>query len=412
MQTLHIRFLEAIRAYLKSKTVHWDDISSQQWQELFRLANAHHVLPMFFQAVYNCPAISSADPTLIGSLRHQVYQTVGQQMTKTADFLRVYSALYQAGSNPLVVKGIICRSLYPDPDLRSSSDEDVLINSREYWLCKMALAEQNMYPSEAPDNGYEVPFKQKDGLLYIELHKNLFPPDSEAYGDMNALFAQVHARAVAVTIQGHTIRTLCPTDHILYLICHALKHFLHSGFGIRQVCDMMLYANAFGSQIDWLYVLECCKSIRAEHFAAALFRIGQEYLTFDPDESMFPEAWRQIETDPTALLEELVSAGIYGQADMARLHSSNITLDAVAAEKQGKKAKNHLTAALFPPARNLKTRYPWLSQHSWLLPVAWLCRIVQYSSRSRKQDKSNAARILRMGNHRIELMRQYHIIDS
>lgn len=32
------------------------------------------------------------------------------------------------------------------------------------------------------------------------------------------------------------------SDHLFYLICHALKHFYHSGFGIRQVCDILLFA--------------------------------------------------------------------------------------------------------------------------------------------------------------------------
>ena len=39
-----------------------------------------------------------------------------------------------------------------------------------------------------------------------------------------------------------TIRILAPTDHLLCLLCHAYKHFLYAGFGIRHVCDIGIFA--------------------------------------------------------------------------------------------------------------------------------------------------------------------------
>lgn len=35
---------------------------------------------------------------------------------------------------------------------------------------------------------------------------------------------------------------LAPTDHLLCLLCHAYKHFLYAGFGIRHVCDIGIFA--------------------------------------------------------------------------------------------------------------------------------------------------------------------------
>ncbi len=411
MTTVHQRFLEAVRAFLKQETVHWEQVSSEEWEELLRLAAAHQVLPMVVEAVFNCPAFGTAPPPLVQQVRLQIRTAVVHQMTATSEFLGVYAALLKAGVRPLVVKGLVCRSLYPMPDWRRSGDEDVLIDPREYWLCKMTLAESGLKPEEGPEDAYEVPFFQKDGPLHIELHRSLFPQDSDAYGDFNALFADVRQRAEAVTVQGQEIWTLCPTDNMLYLICHAYKHFLHSGFGIRQVCDMMLYANAYGPEIDWQRVLDGCRAIRAEKFAAALFAIGRERLIFDPDLAMLPAAWREIRTDHGPLLEDLLSAGIYGKQDPTRLHSSNITLDAVAAQKQGRQAKTGLMASLFPSPKDMKGRYPYLKKYPWLLPVAWGSRIVQYSSRRREEDNSSAARILRMGSRRLDLLRQYDIID-
>lgn len=105
---------------------------------------------------------------------------------------------------------------------------------------------------------YEVPYRKAGSPLYIELHKHLFPPESDAYGDLNRFFEGIFDRAVAEDIQGNTVYTMDHTDHLFYLICHSFKHYLHSGFGIRQVCDIIMYANEYGTRIDWMRVLQNC----------------------------------------------------------------------------------------------------------------------------------------------------------
>ena len=87
-----------------------------------------------------------------------------------------------------------------------------------------------------------------------------------------------------------------------------------------------------------MVVLDRCRELNADKFAAALFRIGSNYLVFDMEKAGYPDAWRQLQVDEIPMLEDLLSAGVYGGADMSRRHSSSITLDAVAAQKQGSKA--------------------------------------------------------------------------
>ncbi len=39
----------------------------------------------------------------------------------------LFDKMRQNGLTPLIVKGIVCRDLYPNPDLRTSNDEDLYI---------------------------------------------------------------------------------------------------------------------------------------------------------------------------------------------------------------------------------------------------------------------------------------------
>jgi hypothetical protein len=173
---------------------------------------------------------------------------------------------------------------------------------------------------------------------------------------------------------------------------------------------MVLFANAYGDRVDWDYVLKRCKGLRAERFAAAIFAIGEKYLTFSREKAHYPRSWRQLNADPDPLLEDLLCGGIYGSSDRSRVHSSGMTLNAVKADKKGKQG-NNLLRAVFPPVKLLNGRFPWLKRMPWLLPVAWFLRILGYLRESLFRSESSAADVIRVGSQRVELLRQYDIID-
>ena len=390
-----------------------EDILPEEWQRLFSMASIHSVLPMFYEAVYASPSLQQVNAPFVVMAKRQVMQQVMMQTVRTNEFLELNKKLHAAGVRPLVVKGIICRNLYPQPDYRQSGDEDVLVPVDQFETCHRVMMEFGMQTTEDENTlsaAYEVPYRKMGSPLYIELHKHLFPPESDAYGDMNRFFEGVFDRAIVEDIQGIPVYTMGYTDHLFYLICHAFKHFLHSGFGIRQVCDIVMFANQYGRQIDWVQVLNDCKEINADRFAAALFQIGYKYLVFDPEQAAYPDEWSNIEVDEMPMLVDLLSSGIYGDANMSRKHSSNITLDAVAAQKQGRKAKGNMISSVFPSVSQLESRYPYLKKHPYFLPIAWCSRLWKYSKETKRSRNNSAADALKIGNERINLMKEYGIL--
>ena len=389
-----------------------EPLSAEDWKNICKRAQIHHVLPLIFEAVYHIPALQDSAFT---ATKQQVRQQIMFQTMKTHDFLELNHHLQEQGVKPLVVKGIVCRELYPRPDHRISGDEDLLISPQQFGRCHEAMEAFGMEPAEPEADlaaAHEIPYRKKNSNLYIELHKYLFPPESEAYGDLNRFFEGAFVRAEMETFQGESVLTMAPTDHLFYLICHSLKHFLHSGFGIRQVCDIILFAERYGHRIDWEQILENCREIRAEKFAAAVFRIGEKYLEFDTSAACYPDAWRRIAINEMAMLGDLLDSGIYGGAELSRKHSSTITLTAAAAQKQGTKSPNGLMASLFPPVDSMKKRYPYLTKYPYLLPVAWGSRLVQYGKEIRNSNDNSAVEAVKIGNQRIALMKEYGILDD
>lgn len=414
MDKINKMFLQALKASLLKKKVKWDyQITQEEWLRLFHQAEIHHILPMIYDTVYSCPSAKKMDASFFIPFKKKTIQYVMAQTIKTSEFLQLYQYLRKSGISPVMVKGIICRELYPNPDYRVSGDEDMLIRPEDFDFCHDKLLEYGMTvadPGMDVQEAYEVPYGKPGSPIYIELHKYLFPPDSEAYGEFNQFFEDIHERTIEITVQGVPVSAMEHTFHFFYLVCHAFKHFLHSGFGIRQVCDIVLYANEYGSQIDWKKVLEECKAIHAELFTAALLRIGEKYLVFDAEKACCPAEWSNMEVDEMMLLNDLLDAGVYGGSNMNRKHSSNITLNAVTAQKSGKHGSASVLKTVFPTVKSMSGRYPYLKKHPWMLPAAWADRILKYKKETSRVAGHDAASPVQIGNDRIELMRQYGII--
>ena len=399
-------FLQALRAALLNQSTDWQEVSPEQWQALFSMAESHQVLPLVYQAVAGCPA-AAQNREFFAQLRGPVFQEVAIQTRKTAEFYGILKKLQKGGVHPLIVKGVICRSLYPNPDLRPSSDEDLWICTDEIPLCREILAQAGMVCVSSEDSE-ELAFGKRGSPLYLEVHEHLFPSDSAAYGDLNELFRDARENAVTAVVDGVKIPTLSHTDHLFYLILHAFKHFLHSGFGLRQVADVCMYANAYGQQVDWAQMLASCRRVRAHKFAAAMLKIGEKCLTFSPEKANLPACWQELEVDEGPMLRDLLQAGVFGDADQSRIHSSTVTLSAVTAQKTGGKAS--LRTSLFPSAKSLEGRYPYLRRNPWLLPAAWTSRIFHYLTDPK--GASGAGESLRLGQERVEMFREYDILDS
>ena len=96
--------------------------------------------------------------------------------------------------------------------------------------------------------------------------------------------------------------------------------------------------------------------------------------------------------------------------DINRVHSGNMTLAAVASEKTGK-PRMGVIRSIFLPLRSMRGRFPYLRKMPFLLPVAWLQRIVQYLTDRRGNAPVRPAETLRIGEQRMKLLKQYGIID-
>ncbi|MBQ4042584.1 MAG: nucleotidyltransferase family protein [Clostridia bacterium] len=336
--------------------------------------------------------------------RTALISQIAAQVTAANTFLDLFTDMEQAGFHPLGVKGIVCRSLYPQPDLRPSGDEDLYVSPDEFEPCCSFLQSRGMIPDKAlsADRG-EIGWRSGDGL-FLELHRDLF--EGEAFCELRQFFDFRRLdREVYATPYGKTVASLHPHDHFLYLLLHAYKHFVHSGFGIRQVCDIGMWAQKYGDRIDWPRLSDQCRAEKLDRFAAAVLGIARHDLQiafFVPDE---------FEATPDygkPMLKDILCGGIYGTADTDRQHSATMTLNAVKSERTN--TKFSVLQSIFPSGETMQNQFPYVKKRPLLLPIAWMQRIIRYAKRS-GSGAANPAQSLAIGKERIELLRYYGIVE-
>lgn len=336
--------------------------------------------------------------------RVELFRRVASQVATTSAFIELWSAMEEAGFHPIVVKGIICRTLYHHPELRPSSDEDLYIPKGEFEACCRFLLERGLIPDKNEPFEYdEVGWRGQNGV-FIELHRDLFAGD--LFDPFRELFGfELFTPEPYMTHYGVAVSSMPPHDHLLYLLTHAFKHFVHSGFGIRQVCDIGIWAREYNDRIDWQLLYEQCERIGIIEFVCAVLAIARDILELRFD---LPEAFVRDTDYCMPLLKDILCGGIYGSADADRVHSGNITLNSIGRARRGR--KHIFLRSLFPPRFVLKGKYHYLDRFPFLLPVAWISRLASYLWRNATGNTSVSG-CIRIGRERLELMTFYGLLD-
>ncbi len=368
---------------------------------VFALAGQQKLLPIVFEAARKTPA-AAENAALFAAVKQQVITQVLHQTMRASEFSSLYQKLRAAGLHPIVVKGQLCSRLYPQTDHRISADDDLYIPDAEFMACHEQLLANGLTtdtPADELASADEVPYTKCGSPLYIELHRHLFDSAEDAHDELNHFFVDINP------VETDGLLAMPPHDHLLYLLLHAYKHFVRSGIGARQFCDIGLWARAYHAEIDWQRLHKQCESVHAATFAAAAFRIARNYLGIEFD---LPAPWDgSIDVEP--LLHDTLCGGVYGSNDLTRLHSSTVTLNAVKASRTGEKSS--VLRTVFPKREYLERRYPYLKKRPYLLPVAWVQRLAHYAGEKKSGADSSASGSIKLAKERIELMKQYDIMD-
>jgi hypothetical protein len=411
--------------FLIQKAIRGDDGNEtapsgpDDYLNVIALASRHSILPLVVDSLIRTSQ-EKGSPRPVQAKIDSARMKVIHQAQRTADLELLLDHLKKAGLRPVIMKGIVCRELYPVPAVRPSVDEDLLIRPDEFDAYHRELTAYGFSTStdsSAFGESDEVTYFSTVCRMCLEVHKYPFPRNQNAYAHLNGWLEDAVDRAVEQKCGRIDLLTLCPTDHLIYMLFHVYKHFLHGGFGIRQVCDIGLFSEKNIDKIDWGRVRTACREAGIYKFCAAVFAVATRHLLGETPLATVLDADVLAGIDEMPLLDDIMESGVYGASTMSRMHSSTMTLGV--AERQLKRKRRRrpgadLISTVFPPVDYMAMIYPVLKKAPVLLPFTWGARIIRYLKEHRKTSKvgDTAARSVKIGRERIALMEYYGIIGN
>ena len=382
------------------KDAHLGQISQPDdydYELLYQASTRHDVTALLYNQIYR---FSNFPDELKQQWKRKAIQINALQTIRSDAFLRLYREFLKQDLKVLVLKGIVMRSLYLQPDNRPSNDEDLYVEREHVQKAKEILLEQGFQILQESEN--VTVFVNVSSGLTIEMHTTLFSEDSKAYGSYQKFFKNAFEEAQPHMIQGCQVYSLSHEQHLLFLMMHFVKHFLHGGVGFRQLLDIIIYAETYGKRIDWNAIYVVLKQEHLLKLVENLFAIGHQYLGFSFEHIILPRDFAENKMDFEDLLADIWDAGIFGKSSQERLHSSTITLSAAEGHKS-------LCSTLFPPLKSMQQKYNYLKRAPILLPLAWSNRILHYVF-DKKEGSAKGA--MEIGNQRVRLLQKYGIIEE
>ena len=139
-------FLDAVKcANQQEKTIDVD-VQPEDTKKVFLLPCEQKLLPVTVEVLYD--RIASAEQKAFGKFMHTARVQVMQQ---GMELLAVYGKLKEADVPALVVKGCVCRAVWPKGDLRISADEDVYVRPEIFQKACDVLRECGLICDEKAD---------------------------------------------------------------------------------------------------------------------------------------------------------------------------------------------------------------------------------------------------------------------
>lgn len=384
------------------------------WQDAYLILDTGKLTGVVYHNISQLPDSYCPDAHILNPWKELIFQKGFRQLLSIQELCRVLQAAQKKGLHPVIFKGIALATLYPEPNMRFSSDSDILISPAECSAMESLLLDMG-YSFVKSASKQHVPvymINHANRFLKIELHDCLW----EDYTGLQAdLLEQLQLSApktlLHTTACNIPITTLGYEQHLIYQMFHIAKHFAFEGLALRYLVDLTLYINAYHNEIDPSHFWDVMKKLKYDVFCDAIFKICIHYLGMDA--SLLSAEYKQYDLNEALLMDILTAGKKVGTA--AEAWSSTDTL-ALYLMRNTQATSTHFSQKihmLFPSPSELKDKFSYAKKYKILLPIAWIHRFISaicYSMYCKKQGTSSSDAYNKI-NYRLGLMKDLQMVD-
>lgn len=327
-------------------------------------------------------------------------QTVRQSYRLLMLSCYVIGLLKENGIDAILLKGCGTAAWYPVPELRKSGDIDLLFKSEdETRKALQILAQQGFVTTEDQPANHHIVCESRDSVS-LELHMSLAEPfDSEKTNRFLAdCQKEYFAHRRVVDCMGVAFELTSDGYHAFYLLLHMLQHYVRAGFGVKLLCDWVVFWESPLSEEEKKIFLRLTQESGTFGFAVMMTRVCVKYLGLREKQVEF---LMQAEPKDVCDLTEELMAEIFE------------------AEEFGHSSKDRMVVlrgtGLMDYAREfhhqMKLNYPKAGKIMVLYPVLWIMTLCGFLYRNRTLRKVSGRQILKKAKRRSQLTEQMRLFQ-
>lgn len=366
---------------------------SPDWNAVFKLAKSHAVCSLLYDVLTEREDLpADCRKMLVDESRKTVLQSYRLLFLSRA----VVDLLDEIDIPALVLKGACVSKLYPIPELRKSGDVDILILKPERIDDACRKLEKVGFTVNAEQHSeHHVGMKSPDNIE-VEIHTMLAEPFDNVKINryINDTAMQCANNVISEDIMGVSLPRLADAYQAYSLLLHMLNHFLMSGFGLKLLCDWVVFWNhGYDEETEALY-LKLIKGCGIKGFSDIVTRTCVRFLGLKSESVrfMFEDDGSDefCEENIDSFIREVLDAEEFGRSDKNRLvalRGTKIT-DYI-------REFHHQTCLNFPKA----------SRCFILLPILWVITLWRFLRNNRKLRHVSTRLVLKKAHERSELIK-------
>ncbi len=376
----------------ENNVVNTCDLSALQWQEIFKIAEGHSILSLLFDDIDNKKNIPDE---LIKKLNIVSKQTVLQQYHLLFLTRYIIELLKQKGVETVVLKGVGIGSYYPIPELRKSGDIDLLLlNPLQEDIVKEIMIENGFWVSEEQLALHHITFETQSGIG-IEVHTLLAEPfDNQKINNyLIKLLRSGECKAENRNVMGIDLPVLTKPYYAFELLLHMLQHFLRSGFGLKLLCDWVVFWQEEITKEDRECYLNLIDEAGIKAFSDVITKTCIQYLGLNAEKVL----WMKMAEDSPVdeFMREVLDAEEFGKSGENRMVMMRGTgfMDYV-------REFHH----------QMHLNFPKVGKCVLFWPVLWIITFVKFLYNNRKVRNISTKEILKEAQRRSKLMEKIKIL--
>lgn len=315
-------------------------------EQLMEIAGNNHMDYLLLGALVKAEGVTGEEQEKARArVKHSVIRTLAQIM----ELKQIEQRFEEEHVKSQPMKGARMKFIYPSPEMREMSDIDILIDAESMERAKKVLLEMG-YCLKQSVKHHDI--YHKPPFMVVEAHRAMYDKtvDNNQYKYFSGFTKAVLREGMQYTYDFTT------EDFYVYMMAHMAKHFYTMGCGIRNLVDVYIYLEKYGSEMNRQYVNEELKNCGILEFTEHMEKLAYIWLKGEKGSQFYDD-----------LFLYMLNSGIYGKDENGiwNKFSEEKMKDREVTLKELKKWY------YFPPVSYMSEYYPWLEDYPYLLPVAW-----------------------------------------